>query len=118
MVWSRTWLEPWARQLTAKGALAAHGRDELGLTGELASGPLRAALASAANVRRWCVAPSTALVPAVSVASLLCLAALGAVAARIGGAPILIGALRVSIWGVLAMLVTAAVGALFGTAVG
>jgi VIT1/CCC1 family predicted Fe2+/Mn2+ transporter len=50
--------------------------------------------------------------------SLLCLVALGAVAARVGGAPILVGASRVTIWGLLAMLVTAAIGRLFGTTVG
>ena len=114
-----------ARQLTAKGALAAHARDELGLTEELAARPLQAALASAATfavgagvpIVTILVAPATALVPAVSVVSLLCLVALGAVAARIGGAPMLVGAARVTIWGMLAMLVTAAVGRLFGTTV-
>jgi VIT1/CCC1 family predicted Fe2+/Mn2+ transporter len=60
------------------------------------------------------LAPATALVLAVSIVSLLCLVALGAVAARIGGAPMLVGAVRVTIWGVLAMLATAAVGRLFG----
>ena len=114
-----------ARQLTAKGALAAHARDELGLTEELAARPLQAALASAATfavgagvpIVTILAAPATALVPAVSVVSLLCLVALGAVAARIGGAPMLVGAARVTIWGMLAMLVTAAVGRLFGTTV-
>ena len=114
-----------ARQLTAKGALAAHARDELGLTEELAARPLQAALASAATfavgagvpIVTILVAPATALVLAVSVVSLLCLVALGAVAARIGGAPMLVGAARVTIWGMLAMLATAAVGRLFGTTV-
>ena len=114
-----------ARQLTAKGALAAHARDELGLTEELAARPLQAALASAATfavgagvpIVTILVAPATALVLAVSVVSLFCLVALGAVAARIGGAPMLVGAARVTIWGMLAMLATAAVGRLFGTTV-
>ncbi len=114
-----------ARQLTAKGALAAHARDELGLTEELAARPLQAALASAATfavgagvpIVTILVAPASVLVPAVSVVALLCLVALGAVAARIGGAPMLIGAARVAIWGVLAMLATSAVGRLFGTTV-
>ena len=114
-----------ARQLTAKGALAAHGRDELGLTEELAARPLQAALASAATfavgagvpIVTILVTPAPALVPAVSVVSLFCLVALGAVAARIGGAPMLVGAARVTIWGMLAMLATAAVGRLFGTTV-
>ena len=114
-----------ARQLMAKGALAAHARDELGLTAELAARPLQAALASAATfalgagvpVVTILVAPATALVLVVSLVSLLCLVILGAAAARIGGAPVLVGAARVTIWGLLAMLATAAVGRLFGTTV-
>jgi VIT1/CCC1 family predicted Fe2+/Mn2+ transporter len=114
-----------ARQLMAKGALAAHARDELGLTEELAARPLQAALASAATfavgagvpIVTILLAPTAALVMAVSIVSLLCLVALGAVAARIGGAPVLAGAARVTIWGVLAMLATAAVGRLFGMTV-
>jgi VIT1/CCC1 family predicted Fe2+/Mn2+ transporter len=58
------------------------------------------------------------LVPVVGVVSLLCLIALGSVAARVGGAPMFVGAARVSVWGMLAMLATAVVGRLFGTAVG
>jgi VIT1/CCC1 family predicted Fe2+/Mn2+ transporter len=115
-----------ARQLMAHGALAAHARDELGLTEELAARPLQAALASAGTfavgagvpVLAIVLLPATALVPGVSLASLLCLVILGALAARIGGAPMLIGAARVTIWGVLAMVATAAVGRLFGTTVG
>jgi len=63
------------------------------------------------------IAPATSLVLAVSIVSLLCLVALGAVAARIGGAPMLVGAARVAIWGALAMSATAAAGRLFGTTV-
>jgi VIT1/CCC1 family predicted Fe2+/Mn2+ transporter len=115
-----------ARQLTAKGGLAAHARDELGLTEELAARPLQAALASAATfavgagvpIVTILFAPAPALVLAVSAVSLLCLVALGTAAARIGGAPMLVGAVRVTTWGVLAMLATAAVGRLFGTTVG
>jgi VIT1/CCC1 family predicted Fe2+/Mn2+ transporter len=115
-----------ARQLMAKGALAAHARDELGLTEQLTARPLQAALASAATfavgagipVLTILVAPASALVLVVALVSLLCLLALGATAARIGGAPTLVGAARVTTWGVLAMLATAAVGALFGTAAG
>jgi VIT1/CCC1 family predicted Fe2+/Mn2+ transporter len=115
-----------ARQLTAKGALAAHARDELGLTEELAARPLQAAFASAATfavgagvpVLTILAAPATALALVVSVVSLLCLVSLGAMAARIGGASMVVGAARVSFWGVLAMVVTAAVGRLFGTGLG
>ena len=115
-----------ARQLTAKGALAAHARDELGLTEELAARPLQAALASAGTfaigagvpVLTIVLAPPTALVLSISLVSLLCLVALGTAAARIGGAPMLVGAARVTIWGLLAMAATAGVGRLFGTTVG
>jgi VIT1/CCC1 family predicted Fe2+/Mn2+ transporter len=115
-----------ARQLSAGGALAAHARDELGLTEELAARPLQAALASAGTfavgagvpVLTILFAPTTSFVPLVSAVSLVCLVALGATAARVGGAPMIVGAARVSIWGVLAMLATAGVGWLFGAAVG
>src|SRR5262249_38514327 len=115
-----------ARQLMTKGALAAHARDELGLTEELAARPLQAALASAATfavgagvpVMSILLAPAGALVPVVAAISVVCLTSLGAIAARVGGAPIFIGAARVTVWGVLAMLATAAVGRLFGTTAG
>jgi VIT1/CCC1 family predicted Fe2+/Mn2+ transporter len=115
-----------ARQLMAKGALAAHARDELGLTEELAARPLQAAFASAASfaigagvpVLTTLLAPQAGIVVAVAVIAALCLISLGAVAARIGGAPVVVGAARVTIWGVLAMLATATVGRLFGTTAG
>jgi VIT1/CCC1 family predicted Fe2+/Mn2+ transporter len=114
-----------ARKLSAKGALVAHARDELGLTEELAARPLQAAVASATTfavgaavpIVTILLAPAPALAWTVSVVSLFCLLALGAVAARIGGASVLVGAARVTLWGLLAMLATAAVGRLFGTTV-
>ena len=63
-------------------------------------------------------APAGMLVAAVAVVSLVCLISLGAIAARVGGASMIVGSARVTIWGVLAMLATALVGRLFGTAVG
>ncbi|HWB18216.1 MAG TPA: VIT family protein [Vicinamibacterales bacterium] len=115
-----------AQQLTAKDALAAHARDELGLTEELAARPLQAALASAATfaigagvpVLAALIAPLGTLAILIPVVSVLCLVALGATAARAGGASPLMGALRVGFWGILAMAATAAVGRLFGTTVG
>jgi VIT1/CCC1 family predicted Fe2+/Mn2+ transporter len=115
-----------ARQLMAKDALAAHARDELGLTEELAARPLQAAFASAATfavgagvpVLTAFLSPSGALVPIIGIVSLACLLSLGALAARAGGASMLVGAARVTLWGVAAMLVTAAVGRLTGTAAG
>ena len=64
------------------------------------------------------LAPAGALVLVVAAVSLLCLVSLGAIAARVGGASMLVGAARVTVWGALAMLATAAVGNLFGTVVG
>ena len=115
-----------ARQLMAKDALAAHARDELGLSEQLAARPLQAALASAATfsigaglpVLTILIAPAANLSVVVSVVSLVCLVALGALAARAGGAPAVVGAVRVAFWGALAMAATAAVGELFGTTLG
>ena len=98
--------------------MAAHARDELGLTEELAARPLLAALASAATfavgagvpVLTILLAPASALLVAVAAVSLVCLVALGATAAYVGGAPMSVSAARVTVWGVLAMLATAAVG--------
>jgi vacuolar iron transporter family protein len=114
-----------AQQLMAHDALAAHARDELGLSEQLAARPLQAAAASAATfaigaalpLLTVLVAPTGRIALMVSAASLLCLAALGAIAARAGGAAATIGALRVAFWGALAMAITASVGRLFGTAV-
>ena len=115
-----------AHQLMAKDALTAHLRDELGLTNELAARPLQAALASAATfavgagvpVLAILFAPADSLTSTVVAVSLLCLVALGALAARTGGASTMTGAIRVVFWGALAMAVTAGVGTLFGMAVG
>jgi len=115
-----------ARQLMAKDALAAHARDELGLIEELAARPLQAALASAGTfsvgaglpVLTTLIAPAARLSLMVSIVSLLCLAALGAIAARAGGARAVVGSARVAFWGALAMAVTAGVGRLFGTIAG
>ena len=115
-----------ARQLMAKDALAAHARDELGLTEELAARPLQAALASAATfsvgagvpVLTILLVPLGTLTLTVSGVSMLCLVTLGVLAARTGGAPVIVGVIRVAFWGALAMAATAAVGKLFGTRVG
>jgi VIT1/CCC1 family predicted Fe2+/Mn2+ transporter len=114
-----------ARQLTAGDALKAHARDELGFTAELAARPLQAALASAGTFAVGAALPILAalltsterLSFVVAGVSLVCLAALGALAARVGGAPAGRGAGRVAFWGALAMAVTAAAGRIFGAAV-
>ena len=114
-----------AQQLMAHDALGAHARDELGLSETTAARPLQAALASAATfavgaalpILSMLAAPSARLALTVSAVSMACLAGLGAVAARMGGASAWKGALRVAFWGALAMAATAGVGALFGTTV-
>ena len=114
-----------AQQLTAHDALGAHARDELGLSDTLVARPIQAAFASAGTfavgaalpILTVMVAPQTGLTLIISGVSLVCLAALGALAARVGGASAWIGAARVSFWGALAMAATAGVGALFGTTV-
>ncbi len=112
-----------ATQLMARDALGAHARDELGISEFMRARPVQAAAASAAAFAAGAALPlSTALavpaahmVPVVGGLSLGFLALLGAVAARAGGASPWRGALRVSFWSALAMLLTAAVGRLFGT---
>ncbi len=111
-----------AEQLMAHDALGAHARDELGLHELTSARPLQAALASAASfalgaalpVLTVALAPRAWLVPLVVGTSLVLLAGLGGLAARIGGASIVTGAGRIAFWGAVAMAVTAAAGALFG----
>jgi len=111
-----------ADQLMAHDALAAHMRDELGLSETTRARPLQAALASAAAfavgalppVGLAALSPGPLLTPLLALTTLLLLAVLGAVAARLGGAPLLSGAVRVTFWGALAMGCTALVGRLFG----
>jgi vacuolar iron transporter family protein len=113
-----------AEQLMAHDALGAHARDELGISETVTARPVQAALASAATfavgaampLLAVVVAPTSSMVPAVSVASLPILALLGVLAARAGGAPMVKSAARVTFWGALAMGATAGVGALFGIA--
>ena len=112
-----------AVQLMAHDALAAHARDELGFSEMHAARPIQAALASASTfavgaalplLLTW-LSPAAFVVPLVTGGSLMCLALLGGLAARAGGASVTIGAGRVVLWGALAMAATAAVGAIFGT---
>jgi VIT1/CCC1 family predicted Fe2+/Mn2+ transporter len=112
-----------ADQLMAHDALGAHARDELGISDTLTARPIQAALASAASFAVGAalpllvtmLSPDRLLILLVSATSLVFLALLGGIAARAGGAPVGVGALRVTFWGVLAMALTAAVGTLFGT---
>ncbi len=114
-----------AKQLMAKDALGAHARDELGITEITSARPLQAALFSAGSFTLGSllplliifIVPGNYLIPSVSIMAVLFLALLGAVAAKVGGARILSGSLRVVIWGTLAMFVSAGIGSLLGIAV-
>lgn len=115
-----------AEQLTAHDALGAHARDELGISEALAPRPIQAALSSAASFTTGAAVPlmlvpffpQNRLVLVISIATLLLLALLGALAARAGGANVPKGTLRVTFWGALALAITASVGTLFGVVVG
>ncbi len=112
-----------AEQLMAHDALGAHARDELGISETMSARPIQAAWTSAASFAVGAALPllvvalvaGPRLIPAVSATSLAFLALLGGLAARVGGARVAVGAMRVTFWGALAMALTAAVGALFGT---
>jgi len=114
-----------AEQLTARDALAAHARDELGISDSLSARPVQAALASAGTfavgaampLLTVVITPGAYLIPSVAGSSLMFLAILGGLAAFAGGASATRGAARVTFWGALAMALTAGVGALFGTVV-
>lgn len=114
-----------AEQLMARDALAAHARDELGISEVMTARPLQAALASAGTFAVGAllpvvvagVAPPPLMSRLVTGSALVLLAVLGAVAARVGGATLWRGALRVAFWGALAMALSALVGRLFGTTV-
>lgn len=113
-----------ATQLMQHDALAAHARDELGISDTLAARPVQAAFASAGTfavgaalpLLMVLVIPSTVLMWGLAGSSLLFLALLGLLAARAGGAPMVASTVRVMFWGALAMALTAGVGALFGVA--
>ncbi|MDK4807837.1 MAG: VIT family protein [Novosphingobium aromaticivorans] len=114
-----------ADELMARDALGAHARDELGMSDVAAARPLQAAFTSALTFSAGAflplalvsVAPRQGLIPLIVIATLLCLAMLGALGARAGGAPLTRSLLRVSFWGALALAVTAGIGRLFGTVV-
>ena len=114
-----------SEQLMAHDALGSHARDELGITEILSARPVQAALSSAGAFSVGAALPLVMvfvsspknLIAVVSVASLFFLAALGTLAARVGGANPWKGALRVAFWGALAMAITAGIGGIFDTVV-
>jgi VIT1/CCC1 family predicted Fe2+/Mn2+ transporter len=114
-----------ASQLMEKDALIAHARDELGISEIASARPVQAALTSAVTFAAGAalpllvveIAPRDAIIPIVSAASLGCLALLGAIGAKAGGAGVQRAAVRVTFWGALALALTAGVGKIFGMAV-
>lgn len=115
-----------ADQLMAKDALAAHARDELNISDLTAAKPIQAAFTSAATFSVGAIlplimvliTPLDSLILAVSLASLVFLAVLGALGAKAGGASMATAIIRVTFWGAIAMALTAGIGRLFGTVVG
>jgi len=114
-----------AKQLMKHDALAAHARDELGISETMSARPIQAAIASAAAFAVGAAMPlltvllvsEKSIVPAVTGMSLFFLAILGMLSAKVGGAPIVRSTIRVAFWGALAMGLTALVGSIFGTTV-
>ncbi|MNL09505.1 VIT family protein [compost metagenome] len=113
-----------AEQMMAHDALTTHARDELGLSATTTARPIQAALTSAATFAvgaalpliAVALAPSHWISPVVAAATLICLALLGALGAKAGGAAKLRPVVRVVFWGAVALAVTAGIGALFGVA--
>ncbi len=114
-----------ATQLIADDALEAHMRDELGITNAVSARPLQAALSSAGSFSLGAILPIMVTiitpiyysVPTIFISSILSLALLGGIAAKIGGSKISTGATRVTLWGSIAMITTAVIGSLLGTAI-
>lgn len=113
-------------QLSAHDALGAHAREELGIHEHSIAQPLQAAITSALTFAIGAGLPLLVafltqrdiLIPAVTVTTLIFLAALGATGAKLGGAPLMRATIRVLFWGAVALGVTAAIGAIFGTTIG
>ncbi len=114
-----------ATSLMAHDAFAAHSKDELGLTGAMSARPLQAAMVSAFSFAIGAalpllvvvLAPHEMLIPITLVTSLLFLAFLGGLAAKVGGASVKKGVIRVAFWSALSMAAAAGIGAMFGTVV-
>lgn len=115
-----------AEKLMRHDALAAHAREELGISEITTARPLQAALASAASFSTGAILPllvavivtGTWAIPAIALSALISLAILGGVAAKAGGAPIRPGMVRITFWSALAMAMSSGVGALFGSMAG
>ncbi len=114
-----------ARQLMARDALGAHERDELGISSFTTARPVQAALTSAATFSVGAalplvtalVVPQAILTITVAVSSLVFLALLGAIGAKAGGAAVWRASARVTVWGAIAMALTAGIGSIVGAAI-
>jgi vacuolar iron transporter family protein len=114
-----------AKELTENDALGTHVRDELGLSAAHAANPLQAAftsgvtfsIAAAIPLLATLAAPADSIIPVVLVVTVVALAVLGALGAKAGAAPVFRATMRVVMWGLFAMAVTAGVGWLFGVSV-
>jgi len=114
-----------ARELMANDALAAHAKDELGISEFTTARPVQAAITSALTFSAGAampllavaLSPDAQVVPVVASSSLVYLAVLGAIGAKAGGAGMMKATLRVTFWGAFAMAVTAGIGLLIGKAV-
>ena len=114
-----------AEQMTLHDALGSHARDELGITAVHAARPIQAAIASAGTFAVGAALPlavaatvaAPRIIAFVAFTSLVSLALLGGIAARAGGASVMRGAVRVTVWGAFALALTAMIGRMFGTAV-
>lgn len=115
-----------AAKLMSHDALAAHAREELGISEITTARPLQAALTSAASFSTGAIlpllvaaiAPAQWAIAAIALSALISLAILGGIAAKAGGAPIGPGMIRITFWSALAMAVSSGVGALFGSMAG
>lgn len=113
-----------ARELTEHDALAAHARDDIGLTEISTARPIQAAITSALlfSLGAWVpmlflwLAPHSVIIPSVTLGTAAGLVLLGGTAGKLGGASVLKGALRVLLWGLLAMAITYGIGTLVGIA--
>lgn len=115
-----------AEKLMSHDALAAHAREELGISEITTARPLQAALTSAMSFSVGAILPLLVAamvtilwaIPAIALSALVSLAILGGIAAKAGGAPIGPGIIRITFWSALAMGVSSGVGALFGSMTG
>ena len=110
-----------AVQLTAKDALAAHARDEIGIVDATSAKPIQAALYSALSFSIGALFPTLSILftpeqyieSSVIIVGVISLALLGALSSYYAGTSLWKGSLRVTMWGILAMAFSSWIGSLF-----